>query len=70
MHEIAEAICISKQHEGCTLHMKTFCAKWVLCMLKGDHKHICMTICEHCLKCCNKNKTDFVLIYNHGLQVD
>jgi histone-lysine N-methyltransferase SETMAR len=64
LHETAETIGISKECVGYILHeeldMKKLCARWVLRLLTADQKRTRMKISEQCLKCFNKNKTDFV----------
>jgi transposase len=61
--EIAETIGISKERVGYILHeeldMKTFCARWVPCLLTADQKRTRMKISEQCLERFNENKTDF-----------
>jgi histone-lysine N-methyltransferase SETMAR len=64
MHEIAETIGISKERVGYILHeeldIKKLCARWVPCLLTADQKRTLLKISEQCLKCFNKNNTDFV----------
>jgi len=64
VHEIAEAIGISKECVGYILHeeldMKKVCARWVPRLLTANQKHTGMKISEQCLERFNKNKTDFV----------
>jgi transposase len=64
VHEIAEAIGISKECAGYILHeeldMKKLCARWVPHWLTADQKRTRMKISEQCLEHFNKNKTDFV----------
>jgi hypothetical protein len=62
--KIAGTIGISKERTGYILHeewdMKKFCTRWVLCLLTADQKRTRVKMSEQCLKCFNKNKTDFV----------
>jgi histone-lysine N-methyltransferase SETMAR len=64
VHEIAETIGISKECVGYILleelDMKKLCARWVPRLITADQKRTHMNISEQCLRCFNKNKTDFV----------
>jgi hypothetical protein len=63
VREIAETIGISRERVEYILHeeldMKKLCARWVPCLLTADQKRARIKFSEQCLKCCNKNKTDF-----------
>jgi histone-lysine N-methyltransferase SETMAR len=58
VHEIAEAIGISKECIGYILHeeldMKKLCARWVPRLLTADQKRTRMKISEQCLERFNK----------------
>jgi histone-lysine N-methyltransferase SETMAR len=64
VREIAETICISKEHVGYILHeeldMKKLCVRWVPRLNTADQKRTSMKISEQCLERFKKNKIDFV----------
>jgi Transposase. len=64
VHEIAETVCISKDHVGHILHeilgMRKLLARWVPRLLTPDNKHNCETTSDQCLTLLKHNLKEYL----------